>query len=74
MSKVGFDKWMKKVDAKVFDLISCSVYDLADCNFRDWFEDGVSPAEAADRAIREDDTGFDELLDEFGEDELEFDY
>lgn len=50
---MSFKLWMKKVDVFVEMLAGCSVYDLPDCLFRDWYEDGVTPEEAAARAVEE---------------------
>ena len=47
-----FDDWMKAVDDACYDRAGCSVYDLPDVCFRDWYDDGVSPKSAAGRAIR----------------------
>ena len=43
---------MKQVDREVEKRAGLSVHDLADCNFRDWYEDDVPPRTAAVRAIR----------------------
>ena len=47
-----FEAWMEAVDAQVEALCGCSVHDLPDCLFADWYADGVSPRTAARRAIR----------------------
>lgn len=47
-----FKDWMNKVDASVGAKVGLSVYDLPDCAFRDWFEDGVRAGAAARSAIR----------------------
>jgi hypothetical protein len=47
-----FEEWMAKVDAEVWRQVGCSVHDLPDCNYRDWYEDEVAPATAARRAIK----------------------
>jgi hypothetical protein len=47
-----FDAWMRAVDAAVEAKAGCSVHDLADCPFADWYEDRVTPKSAAARAIR----------------------
>jgi uncharacterized protein DUF5419 len=56
--KISFEDWMKKVDELVGQRIGLSVHDLVDCPFRDWFDAGVTPQEAAHDAIRYD-GGFD---------------
>lgn len=50
--KRSFEEWMKAVDAAVQAKVGLSVHDLADCCFRDWYDDKVSPASAAKRAIK----------------------
>jgi len=47
----SYEQWMKEVDDWVWEFRSVSAYDLPDCAFRLWFEDGVSAREAAERAI-----------------------
>jgi hypothetical protein len=46
------ESWMREVDAWTWDLIECSVHDLADQPFADWFATGMSPKEAARKAVR----------------------
>jgi len=48
---------MDAVDKKVETKCGLSVYDLADCYFRDWYEDGRTPASAASAAIRAEQEG-----------------
>ena len=55
-----FDAWMRKGDA-VVSRQGLSVHDLPDVSYRDWFDDGMSPARAAAKAIR---MAKDESLDE----------
>ena len=43
---------MKDVDSAVGAICGLSVYDLPDCCFRDWYDDGVSAVGAARRAIK----------------------
>ena len=47
-----FETWMRLVDEAVYARLGCSVHDLPDCLFADWYAAGVSPKEAARRAIR----------------------
>lgn len=47
-----FEAWMEAVDEQVEALAGCSVHDLPDCPFRDWYDAGLSPRDAALRAIR----------------------
>ena len=48
-----FAYWMKLVDDLVWQLVGCSIHDLPDCGFRTWYDDGLAPEEAAERAIKE---------------------
>jgi hypothetical protein len=47
-----FEQWMTAVDAAVERLCGLSASDLPDVCYRDWYEDGISPATAARRAVR----------------------
>ncbi len=47
-----FKEWMAEVDEQVQVLACVSVYDLPDCLFRDWYDDELTPRQAARRAIR----------------------
>src|ERR1700756_4078068 len=38
-----FEAWMEAVDEQGEGLGGCSVHDLPDCLFADWYADGVSP-------------------------------
>lgn len=60
-----FAQWIRKVDIAVSKRVGCSVYDLADCPFRDWFEDGMTPTEAATEALENE--GLDEDADDLAE-------
>jgi len=46
-----FERWMREVDREVRAISGVSVHDLADCPFRDWFEDGESAQDAAQMAL-----------------------
>lgn len=48
----SFDLWMKQVDENVQSKVGCSVYDLPDCCFADWFESGMNYRTAANMAIK----------------------
>ena len=50
--KTDYETWMEAVDEAVWSKAGCSVYDLSDCCFADWFDRGVSPKCAAAKAIR----------------------
>jgi hypothetical protein len=47
-----FDQWMDKVDRLVTAALGLSVHDLPDCCYRDWYDEGLTPRQAARRAIR----------------------
>jgi hypothetical protein len=46
-----FDQWMTEVDAEVLGTAGVSVHDLADQPFRAWWDDGLSPTEAAELSL-----------------------
>jgi len=48
---VNYDAWMVAVDAEVYRRVGCSVYDLADAQTKDMYEDDMTPAQAAKRII-----------------------
>lgn len=52
MPKVTFEVWMRCVNHHVHTLCGLSVHDLPDCCFKDWYDDGKSPLNAAKKAIR----------------------
>ncbi len=52
-----FDQWMKAVDQAVIETAFCSIHDLSDQPFRDWFDSGIDAEEAAEMAL--EDNGFD---------------
>jgi len=47
-----FDEWMDRVDSVVWRAAGCSVHDLPDCNYRDWYDERLRPVRAAARAVR----------------------
>lgn len=47
-----FKYWIDKVDTEVEKRVCMSVHDLPDCPYRDWYEDGVTPVQAARKAIK----------------------
>jgi len=49
----AFTHWFKLVNGEVEARIGLSVHDIADQPYRDWFDDGVEPHEAADMAVEE---------------------
>jgi hypothetical protein len=52
-SETAFKKWMAEVDVAVATRAFVSAYDLPDQPYRDWFEEGLSPDEAAALALEE---------------------
>ena len=48
----AFDKWMRLVDGCCWSIAGCSVYDLPDCDFYCWYDDGLPPFRAARRALK----------------------
>ena len=42
-----FDQWMKAVDKELVRRIGLETADLPDASFYDWFEDEITPAQAA---------------------------
>ena len=52
----GFDAWLARVDAHISRLSGLGHEDVADQPWYDWWEDGLSPAEAAENAL--EDEGF----------------
>jgi hypothetical protein len=46
--KQTFEEWMKQVNSH----LPMSSDDLPDVNYRDWYDDGVSPKSAAARALK----------------------
>jgi hypothetical protein len=47
----GFTMWMAKVDALMVKYCTMSSMDLPDWNYRDAYDDGMSPSRAARSAI-----------------------
>lgn len=48
-----FDQWYRKVNACVQRKAGVCCDDLPDCDYRDLFEAGLSPVEAADEVLTE---------------------
>jgi hypothetical protein len=46
-----FDQWLAEVNQIIEDEYGLSLADLPDCSYRDWFDDDLSPEEAAAEAI-----------------------
>ena len=48
---LSFEQWMEQVDTAVQALAFVSVHDLPDQPFRDWWESGWEPGEAAEEVL-----------------------
>jgi hypothetical protein len=46
-----FDQWIAAVDDHVENTLGLSISDLVDRPYYDWFENGYTPAEAAEEVI-----------------------
>ena len=60
VEREAFEKWFELVDNETFELCGVSIHELPECSFRDWFEDGMSAADAAYKAAQY--AGFDTEL------------
>tara|TARA_R100000789_G_C2960849_1_gene137882 strand:+ start:499 stop:765 length:267 start_codon:yes stop_codon:yes gene_type:complete len=49
--KQKFEDWLRKCDAVVSSKLGLGLHDLADAMWRDYFEDGLTPSQAADCAF-----------------------
>lgn len=49
---LSFSEWKRLVDEAVWDKAFVGIDDLPDVPLRDWYDDGISPKNAASRAIR----------------------
>ena len=50
---LGYEVWMYQLDELCWSKFGVSINDLADCCYRDWYEDGLTPARAFRRAQKE---------------------
>ncbi|MCO5193124.1 MAG: hypothetical protein M9930_07510 [Anaerolineae bacterium] len=50
-TKTPFEQWMAAVDAAISSRTFLTSDDLADQPYRAWFDDGMSPEEAADETL-----------------------
>ena len=53
---VPFALWLALTDRRVTRRVGLGIFDLADTTLADFFEDGMTPAEAADAVLEADDT------------------
>jgi len=47
-----FEQWKNEVDKNISAICGMVSDDLPDCCYLDWYQDGVKPASAAKRAIK----------------------
>lgn len=47
-----FEEWLREVDREVIRRSSLSLYDLPDCCYRDWYDDGMSVRSAASKSLK----------------------
>jgi hypothetical protein len=50
--KMSFEDWYRRVDTEVGKLTGLGRDDLPDCCYADWFDEGITPVQAAKRAIK----------------------
>ena len=55
-----FEQWKRQVDNAIGQACGLSSDDLADCTYRDWYDSDVTPNDAAQMALEENDFPFDE--------------
>ena len=48
----SFEVWMKEADRLCGASTGMSLYDLPDCCYRDWYDDGMTPKQAVRMALR----------------------
>ena len=49
---LSFDEWMQETDGVCGKLYGVSIEDLPDCCYRDWYDDGKTPGQAARKAYK----------------------
>lgn len=52
---MDFNTWMDAVDREIISVCGLGVNDLPDQSFRDWFDDGLTPREAAEYTLENSD-------------------
>jgi hypothetical protein len=55
---VTFEEWMKKVNAEVLAMSGVSCEDIGDCDYHQWYTEGVGTKKAAVKALKENDFPF----------------
>jgi|TARA_R110002096_G_scaffold345081_2_gene538600 hypothetical protein len=48
-----FSKWLSKCDTVVLSTLGLGLHDMPDANWRDYFDDGLSPKDAFDTAAED---------------------
>lgn len=48
---MSFEDWLGYVDARLFNQVGLTHGDIADQTWRDWYDDGVAPVDAAREAL-----------------------
>ncbi|MEZ5586275.1 MAG: hypothetical protein R3E46_04305 [Sedimenticolaceae bacterium] len=51
MANSDLHRWLCKVDVEIKRVAGIGVFDLADQPYADWFDDGLTPQEAAREAL-----------------------
>lgn len=54
---LSFKQWLAAVNRILLAKVGMGIGDLADCCYRDWYDDEVSPADAADMVLEDNDFG-----------------
>ena len=57
---LSFEQWKSAVDRAIGAICGLSSDDLADCTYRDWYDSDVTPSDAAQLALEENDFPFEE--------------
>ena len=52
LAPTGFEGWKMAVDDEVGALVGLSCDDLPDAPYRDWYDEGMSPSEAAEEVLQ----------------------
>ncbi len=50
--EISFEAWMRAVDKEIDGLCGMSSADLPDVCYQDWYDDEVTPKQAAKRAMK----------------------
>lgn len=54
VGSMTFTQWMGRVDQKIGEQLGGMTHeDIPDCCYRDWYEDNMTPAQAAKQAVKE---------------------